>query len=81
MTESRSTSNHANDKDKNDENQLSCESILREIGGFGPYQIIIGFTMGVTMLLAVLDAFDFVFASAIPEHRLALFFLSLSFSF
>lgn len=81
MTELRAASNFVKEKDKNDENQLSCDSILREIGGFGPYQIIVGLAMGVSMFLTIFDAFDFVFASAIPEHRLALFTLSLPFSF
>lgn len=69
MTESRAAPNFAKDKHKNDENHLTCDSILGEIGGFGPYQILIGFTMGVTMLLAIFNAYEFVFASAIPEHR------------
>lgn len=53
---------------------LSCDRILNEIGGFGPYQILIGIASGVAILLASIDIYSFVFASVIPEHRLDFFF-------
>lgn len=56
---------------KSDEKCLSSTGILEEIGEFGLYQIIIGISIGAAMILTSCAMFDFVFASAIPEHRLA----------
>lgn len=53
----------------NREAHLTSDHILGEIGGFGFYQILVGFVTGVAIILSSLDLFNFVFAAAAPEHR------------
>lgn len=55
--------------EENERADLSTERILNEIGGFGLYQIIIGFATGFALVVSSYDMFNFVFASAIPKHR------------
>lgn len=69
VTTSRSDSDET--KTRNSKNELTLDRILSEIGGFGLYQIIIGIVTGVALVISSYDMFNFVFASAIPEHRLA----------
>lgn len=56
-------------REESKENDLTCERILNEVGGFGLYQIIIGIATGLALVVSSYDMFNFVFASAIPKHR------------
>lgn len=48
---------------------LSCNRILREIGEFGLYQILVGLTTGAALCFSGFSAFSFIFASNVPPHR------------
>lgn len=52
-----------------DKTELTCDRILEEIGGFGPYQILVGIATGIALLLSSFSLMNFIFASGIPEHR------------
>lgn len=57
---------------ENGDNSLSCNEIFLEIGGVGPYQLVIGIVIGIAMMQTSIDMFSFIFASTIPEHRLVI---------
>lgn len=64
-----SCSNSEETTTKNSQNDLTLDRILSEIGEFGLYQKLIGIVTGIALVISSYDMFNFVFASAIPEHR------------
>lgn len=54
---------------QNDESSLSFDRILTEIGEFGPYQFIVAVSTGFALLITTFSLFNFVFSSAVPDHR------------
>lgn len=54
---------------QNVENSLSFDRILTEIGEFGPYQFIVAISTGFALLITTFSLFNFVFSSAVPDHR------------
>lgn len=66
---STSSSSIATTEADSDDSNLTCDRILDEIGGFGRYQILVGFATGVALLLSSFSLLNFIFAAGIPEHR------------
>lgn len=63
------SSNIAKATSDDDTNYLTSDRILDEIGGLGPYQILVALSTAVALLLASFSMFNFIFAANIPEHR------------
>lgn len=54
----------------NSDGPLDFEKILKfEVGEFGPYQIFAGITMGFVSAFASFMVLNFLFISAVPDHR------------
>lgn len=49
---------------------LSCDRMLQEIGEFGLYQILVALTTGTALCITGFTAFNFIYASNVPPHRL-----------
>ena len=53
------------------------ENIYREIGEFGPYQLVVILLIGFVSSIPVFAGFSFSFYGAVPNHRLYLIFFNL----
>lgn len=69
MKEPCNVSSDKESTNKTNNNSLSFDDILYEIGEFGRYQILAGILMGIAFLLTTSTLFNFVFSSEIPDHR------------
>lgn len=49
---------------------LSCDRMFQEIGEFGLYQILVALTTGAALCITGFTAFNFIYASNVPPHRL-----------
>lgn len=67
----KETDSSSVEKEKVDKgtNILTCDQILDEIGGLGPYQILVATATGIALLLSSFSILNFIFASNIPDHR------------
>lgn len=50
-------------------NIISFDTVLKEIGEFGRYQILNGILTCLVITISTCALFNFVFSSAIPDHR------------
>lgn len=48
---------------------LDFDDILKEIGEFGRFQILVGVLIGICSAFSAFIIFNFVFGGNIPEHR------------
>lgn len=48
---------------------FKLDDVLSEIGGFGRYQLIVAICMGLISTYGSFIVLNFMFTSAIPEHR------------
>lgn len=65
----KSPENAEKEDNKSADDTLSCARIFNEIGGFGPFQILVGISTGLALIMGSFTTFNFIFASIIPEHR------------
>lgn len=56
-------------EDMASKDSLSSDRLLKEVGEFGLYQLLVGATTGAALVITALAAFNFVFVAVVPEHR------------
>lgn len=64
-----SEENESKSKNQEGPTEITFDTILKEIGEFGNYQILSGILTCVAITLSTFALFNFVFSAAIQDHR------------